>query len=92
MFEQYPQESKSPAESKPPATKPVTTERDFIMLSPAAAWRSLCARTGGSIAKVTFYRWLRNGKVYSIRLGQRIFIPQAALDDLVTKCLDGEKY
>lgn len=62
------------------------------MLSPVAAWRSLCARTGGCIALVTFYRWVRNGKVFSIRLGQRIFIPREALDDLIKLCLNGERF
>ena len=62
------------------------------MLSPAAAWRSLCARTGGFITLATFYRWLRNGKVYSIRLGQRIFVPREALDDLIKACLSGERF
>ena len=62
------------------------------MLSPTRAWRILCARTGGVIALVTFYRWVRNGRVYSIRLGQRIFIPQPALEDLIRQCLIGEKY
>lgn len=62
------------------------------MLSPAAAWRSLCARTGGLVALVTFYRWVRCGKVYSIRLGKRIFIPREALDDLIKNCLNGERF
>ena len=62
------------------------------MLSPTRAWKSLCARTGGSIARVTFYRWVRNGKVYSIRLGERIFVPAAALEDVIRQCLSGEKF
>ena len=62
------------------------------MLCPTSAWRLLCARTGGTIARVTFYRWLRNGKVYSIRLGQRIFIPEAALEDAIRQCLSGERF
>jgi Helix-turn-helix domain len=62
------------------------------MLSPTTAWRALCKRTGGSIARVTFYRWVRTGKVFSIRLGQRIFIPQAALEDVIRQCLTGERF
>jgi hypothetical protein len=62
------------------------------MLSPTRAWKSLCTKTGGSIARVTFYRWVRNGKVYSIRLGERIFIPAAALEDVIRQCLSGEKF
>jgi hypothetical protein len=76
----------------PPARESDIQSGSPAMLSPAAAWRSLCARTGGFIALATFYRWLRNGKVYSIRLGQRIFIPREALDDLIKNCLNGERF
>ncbi len=90
MLERHPLGIKVEVEPEPePARPPAKTS---LMLSPAAAWRSLCARTGGCIAKVTFYRWLRNGRVYSIRLGQRIFIPQTALDDLIKACLAGERF
>lgn len=92
MPERHPQRIMNQTEPEGSGEEPRPAETDAAMLSPAAAWRSLCARTGGCIAKVTFYRWLRNGRVYSIRLGQRIFIPRAALDDLVTRCLDGERY
>jgi hypothetical protein len=77
------------AETSGPQSPP---QHGLAMLNPTSAWRSLCARTGGSIARVTFYRWLRNGKVYSIRLGQRIFIPEAALEDVIKQCLSGEKF
>jgi hypothetical protein len=62
------------------------------MLSPTRAWKLLCARTGGSIARVTFYRWVRNGKVFSIRLGERIFVPEAALEEVIRQCLSGERF
>ena len=62
------------------------------MLNPTCAWKSLCARTGGRIARVTFYRWVKNGKVFSIRLGHRIFIPVTALEDVIQECLSGEEF
>ena len=62
------------------------------MLSPQAAWRALCRRTGAGISRATFYRWVSSGKLYSIRLGFQIYIPQMALDDLVKQCLDGERF
>ncbi len=61
------------------------------MLSPSQAWRVLCHRTGGGISRATFYRWVNSGKVYSIRLGFRIFIPLPALDDLIKQCEAGER-
>jgi hypothetical protein len=92
MLKQHSEVTAVPTGPEPVDPEPSAPARDAVMLSPAAAWRALCARTGCCIAKVTFYRWLRNGRVYSIRLGQRIFIPQPALDELITKCLDGERY
>jgi excisionase family DNA binding protein len=62
------------------------------MLSPQAAWRALCRRTGAGISRATFYRWVNSGKLYSVRLGFQIYIPQMALDDLVKHCLDGERF
>ena len=59
-------------------------------LTPIHAWRLLCQRTGGGVSRTTFYRWLNSGKVYSIRLGHRIFVPYAALEELIKQCLAGE--
>jgi hypothetical protein len=79
----------SPVSQRPDA---LHDARVMPMLPPMRAWRILCARTGGSIALVTFYRWLRNGRIYSIRMGQRIFIPQPALEDAIKQCLAGERF
>jgi hypothetical protein len=62
-----------------------------FMLRPQAAWKMLCARTGGAVHMGTFYRWLSNGKVYSVRLGNRIFVPRSSVEDLVKQCLAGER-
>jgi excisionase family DNA binding protein len=62
------------------------------MLSPQAAWRALCRRTGAGISRATFYRWIDSGKLYSVRLGFQIYVPQMALDDLVKQCLEGERF
>jgi excisionase family DNA binding protein len=58
------------------------------MLIPQTALRILCQRTGGTISRTTFYRWVESGKIPSIRLGARIFIPRTALDELIQKCFD----
>ena len=62
------------------------------MMSPANAWRILCRRTGGEISRGTFYRWLSSGKVYAIRLGFRILVPWPSLEELIKKCLAGERF
>jgi len=64
--------------------------RPVAMLSPSRAWQLLCQRTGGVVSLATFYRWLSNGKVYSVRLGFRIYVPATALEHLIQQCLAGE--
>ena len=78
------QKSDSVASQRAPSTTP--------MLTPTNAWRILCRRTGGDISRTTFYRWLSSGKVCSIRMGFRLFIPWPALEELINQCLDGERY
>lgn len=62
------------------------------MLTPSNARRILRHRTGSAVSRATFYRWLSNGKIYSIRLGYHIFIPWPALDDLINQCITGERF
>lgn len=60
------------------------------LLSIQSAWRILRRRTGGSVSRATFYRWVSSGRLGSVRMGFRIFVPLAALDDFIRKCLKGE--
>lgn len=62
------------------------------LLSPPNAWRILHRRTGGHVSRSTFYRWLESGKVYSLRLGSRIYIPWQALQEVIHHCLNGESF
>jgi hypothetical protein len=77
-----------------PALAPDTPDGPVTrrMLTPTQAWRILCRETGGDISRSTFYRWLGNGKVCSIRLGYRFFVPCAALEELIKQCLAGERF
>lgn len=59
------------------------------LLSPPSAWRILRRRTGGHVSRSTFYRWLGSGKVYTVRFGSRLYVPWQALQDLISRCLDG---
>ncbi len=61
------------------------------MLTPTHAWRLLCRRTGGSISRTTFYRWINSGRVGAIRMGARFLIPLPMLEEVIQKCLDGER-
>ena len=78
-----PRFSQSPA--RPQELDPAT-ESGLKMLVPQTAWRILCHRTGGTISRATFYRWVSDGKIPSIRLGAQIFIPWPAVDELIRKC------
>jgi len=62
------------------------------MLVPSNAWRILNARTGGAISRSTFYRWLSSGLVYSVRVGHRMYIPWRVIEELIEKCLSGERF
>lgn len=61
------------------------------MLSPRAAWRILRQQTGADMCVGTIYRWLASGRLFSIRLGYRIYIPRPALEEVIRKCLAGER-
>jgi excisionase family DNA binding protein len=67
------------------------TRGPLPMLVPSSAWRILNARTGGAVSRPTFYRWLGNGKIYSVRVGHRMYIPWLVLDELIEQCLAGER-
>ena len=60
------------------------------MLTPRHALLRLCKGTGCRVCMVTFYLWIAADKIPSFRVGGRIFIPVAAVDYLIEKCLNGE--
>jgi len=61
------------------------------MLTPMHAWRLLCRRTGGNISLTTFYRWINSGRIGVVRVGMRFLIPLPLLEEVIQKCLDGER-
>ncbi len=63
----------------------------LVMLTPRQALRRFYAGTGFEIARETLYLWIKTEKIYSVRMGRRIFIPVEALDNLVKQCLAGER-
>jgi len=75
-----------PLAAKPGAGNPKSPE----MVSTHHAWRRLCASTGCEVTRRTFYNWISNGRLYSVRLGRTIFVPVSALETLIENCLRGE--
>ncbi len=61
------------------------------MLTPMHAWRLLCRRTGGNMSLTTFYRWINSGRIGVVRVGARYLIPLPLLEEVIEKCLDGER-
>lgn len=60
------------------------------LLTVSTAWSSLRRRTGIPLARATFYRWVGAGKVYSMRLGLKVYIPASVIDGIVKQCERGE--
>ena len=77
--------------SAPRGQIPRSASTPLPMLTPTHAWRLLCRRTGGSVSLTTFYRWIRSGQVGAVRLGSRFLIPLPILEEVIQKCLDGER-
>jgi len=74
-----------------PSTGSDESMRHIALLTPQQAWRLIIRQTGGSLSKTTFYRWLNQGKLYSMRLGWRIYIPLESVNEVVKRCLSGER-
>ena len=87
-MEPYAARTSSPA---PKAQNPTSASSALPMLTPAHAWRLLCRRTGGSISLTTFYRWINSGRVGAVRVGFRFLVPLPMLEEVIQKCLDGER-
>jgi hypothetical protein len=87
-MEPYAARTSTPA---PKGQEPKPASPALPMLTPTHAWRLLCRRTGGSISRTTFYRWLNSGRVGAVRLGYRFVVPLPMLEEVIQKCLDGER-
>ena len=61
------------------------------MLTPTHAWSLFCRRTGARISRTTWYRWLNSGRVGAVRVGFRFLVPLPMLEDVIQRCLDGER-
>jgi len=87
-MEPYAARTSSPARKRPNSKLPSSA---LPMLTPTHAWRLLCRRTGGSISRTTFYRWINSGRVGAVRMGFRFLIPLPMIEEVIKKCLDGER-
>jgi len=62
------------------------------VLTPNSAFRILNKLTRGSISRATFYRWLSSGRVFSYRVGYRLYVPMSEIEDIVKRCREGRNW
>lgn len=72
-----------------PTPQPAAGEVVEPLLTVAGAWNSLRRRTGIPLARATFYRWVSSGKIYSLRMGLKVYIPSSVVDGIVKQCKSG---
>lgn len=61
------------------------------MLSAERAMQILDARLGITVGRSTFYRWMQTGRLFSIKLGGKIFIPLSEMETIVERLSRGER-
>lgn len=61
------------------------------LLKASSALLTLQRRTGIPVARATFYRWISNGKVFSLRMGLKVYVPLSEIEELVKQCRSGER-
>ena len=59
------------------------------LLSPYNAWRILQNRTGINVGRSTFYRWVQGGKVFSMKIGGKIYIPWPEIENVIRQFRSG---
>src|SRR5579863_4759616 len=59
------------------------------LLPVARAWHTLRRRTGIPLSRATFYRWVSSGKVYSLRMGLKVYVPNSVVEGIVKECQAG---
>ncbi len=64
---------------------PLDLGGDPELLPASSAWLAIRNRTGIPVSRPTFYRWLNNGSVHSVRLGLKVYVPMSTIDTLVKK-------
>lgn len=73
-----------------PEPGPRNPETVDPLLTVASAWNSLRRRTGIPLARATFYRWVSSGKIYSLRMGLKVYIPSSVVEGIVKQCKNGD--
>ncbi|MGH9326134.1 MAG: helix-turn-helix domain-containing protein [Terriglobia bacterium] len=70
---------------------PLDARSQTTLVSASSALNLIRHRTSIPVARATFYRWLNNGRIFSCRLGQKLYVPMSVVDETVRKCRSGER-
>lgn len=62
-----------------------------IMLSPDDAMQLLQMRLGILVGRSTFYRWVYSGRLFSVKLGGKLFIPLSEMEVLMQRLARGDR-
>lgn len=74
----------------PPAQPAASPEESEQLLTVSRAWHTIRRRTGIPLSRATFYRWVGSGKVFSLRMGLKAYIPTSIVDGMVKQCKSGD--
>jgi hypothetical protein len=61
------------------------------MLSAQGAMRILDLRMGITVGRSTFYRWMQTGRLFSVKMGGKIFVPLSEMETIVDRLSRGER-
>jgi hypothetical protein len=64
----------------------------LTLLTPKHAMRLLRLKTGVTCSQASFYRWISEGRILTVRMGYRLFVPVSAVEECVQRCLAGERF
>lgn len=81
----------SPADHRSRSQTSPDDETHPIMLSPDGAMQLLEARLGILVGRSTFYRWIYSGRLFSVKLGGKLFIPLSEMEILVQRLVRGDR-
>lgn len=80
-----------PANQRSRNQRPPEDETRPIMLSPDRAMQLLGLRLGIIVGRSTFYRWVYTGRLFSVKLGGKLFIPLSEMEIVVQRLAHGER-
>lgn len=81
-----------PAEQEPPSGGGrASVGAQAPLITASSALYLIRHRTGIPVPRATFYRWLSEGRVFSCRLGQKLYIPLSVIEETVKKCRSGDR-